>query len=118
MREKLFLHVLHTKGFGLRVMLSLDGIMALRWESLGSCSPAAGEGCELLASTIVSTMVSSCGASVIWSIDMTSDQDGSVVIWCDTMTPYQEDGNYSGDVEKMHEQECIAWVECLFSFSH
>jgi hypothetical protein len=81
MREKLFLHTLHTKGFGLRVSLLLDGIIELRSGSLGSCPSVVGKGSALLSSTIVSTMVSSCGASVIWSTDMTPDQDGIVVIW-------------------------------------
>lgn len=80
MREKLFLHTLHTKGFELWASSLLDAIIELR--SLGSCSlcpSVAGKGRAPLSSTIVSTIVSSCGLSVIWSTDMASDQDVMVV---------------------------------------
>jgi hypothetical protein len=70
MREKPLLQTLHTKGFELGAASLLD--------ALNELGPS-GKSRALLSSTIVSTMVSSCKASVIWSTDMTPDQDVIVV---------------------------------------
>ena len=92
MREKLFLHTLHTKGFELRAPSLLDGIIELG--SCLLCPSVAGEGRALLSSTIVSTMVSSCGASVLRSTDMTPDQDG---------------GNNFGKMMREHDVSMAQW---------